>query len=359
MDKLYHVFISSTYSDLKDERKRVSESIAKAGYVPEGMELFPASSKKQFEFIKRVIDRCDYYVVIIGGRYGTLADDNISYTEQEYNYAISRNMPTLAFLHRSPERIEIGKVDTDHSNSEKLAIFRERLKNSAMVDFWDDPASLATAVVIAVGQEQNINPGIGWVRGDQASDPRVLEELATARETVEELKAQIAKESKGKISFDPELAPVDEKFTVEMQIVDYDYIDGKRVEKGKEQFRVDVTWHNIFLLATSNLTHANEESIIYSNLLSRLSFGKLNDRSGEHQDITAALSSRQIRFQLEALGLIRAEVEMRDRPAYDLVFKNRAIQRPITVWRLTEKGRNFLSQSLALRKNRDFVSESQ
>ena len=76
MDKVYQVFVSSTYADLVDERRRVSETLAKAGYVPAGMELFPATDQKQLEFIKRVIDRCDYYVVIIGGRYGSLADDN-------------------------------------------------------------------------------------------------------------------------------------------------------------------------------------------------------------------------------------------------------------------------------------------
>jgi hypothetical protein len=67
MDKVYQVFVSSTYSDLKDERRHVSETLAKAGYIPAGMELFPATDQQQLEFIKRIIDRCDYYVVIIGG----------------------------------------------------------------------------------------------------------------------------------------------------------------------------------------------------------------------------------------------------------------------------------------------------
>lgn len=55
MDKIFHVFVSSTYTDLIDERKKVSEAVAKAGYVAEGMEIFPASSQKQMNFIKRVL----------------------------------------------------------------------------------------------------------------------------------------------------------------------------------------------------------------------------------------------------------------------------------------------------------------
>jgi Domain of unknown function (DUF4062) len=71
MGKVYQVFVSSTYSDLQDERKHVSETLAKAGYIPAGTELFPASNQEQLEFIKRVIDRSDYYVVIVAGKYGS------------------------------------------------------------------------------------------------------------------------------------------------------------------------------------------------------------------------------------------------------------------------------------------------
>ena len=104
MEKLFHMFVSSTYSDLQEERGRVSEALSKAGHVPEGMEIFPASSQKQLDFIKRVIDRCDYYVVILGGRYGSMASADISFTELEFEYAISKGLPTLAS--RFPARIQ-------------------------------------------------------------------------------------------------------------------------------------------------------------------------------------------------------------------------------------------------------------
>jgi len=127
MEKLYHVFVSSTYSDLREERRRVSEALSKAGHVPEGMEIFPASSQKQFDFIKRVVDRCDYYVVIVAGRYGSMASAEIGFTELEYDYAFSR-LPTLAFLHANPEKIELSRIDTDSSKLGKLAAFRQRLE---------------------------------------------------------------------------------------------------------------------------------------------------------------------------------------------------------------------------------------
>jgi len=40
------------------------------------MELFPASNKKQWTIIKRVIDDSDFYLLIIAGRYGSLGIDD-------------------------------------------------------------------------------------------------------------------------------------------------------------------------------------------------------------------------------------------------------------------------------------------
>jgi len=107
----------------------IEEALAKAGYISSGMELFPATDQQQLEFIKLVIDRCDYYVVIVGGRYGSLADDNVSFTEKEYEYAISKKIPVLAFLHAYPEKIEVGKTDQNEEKSKRLRAFRERLAN--------------------------------------------------------------------------------------------------------------------------------------------------------------------------------------------------------------------------------------
>jgi hypothetical protein len=188
MEKVYQIFVSSTYADLADERRRVSETLAKAGYIPSGMELFPATDQQQLDFIKRVIDRCDYYVVIVGGRYGSLADDNISFTEKEYEYALERKIPILAFLHKNPEKIEVGKTDTNEEQARRLAAFRERLSRSRIVDFWVDPHELCTKVVIAVAQAINLSPGVGWVRGDLAIDPKVVQELELVRIENEELK---------------------------------------------------------------------------------------------------------------------------------------------------------------------------
>ena len=42
MDKRYQVFVSSTYSDLQNERRKVLLTILSLDCIPTGMELFPA-----------------------------------------------------------------------------------------------------------------------------------------------------------------------------------------------------------------------------------------------------------------------------------------------------------------------------
>ena len=84
----YQVFISSTYKDLVSERESLIMSLLSSKYIPCGMEIFPSSSESQFEYIKRMLNLCDYYVLVLAGRYGEIGSNGLSYTEMEYNYAV-------------------------------------------------------------------------------------------------------------------------------------------------------------------------------------------------------------------------------------------------------------------------------
>lgn len=98
-EKKYQVFISSTFLDLKEERQAAVEAILKKGHIPAGMELFGANNKSQWEVIKKWIDDSDIYMLILGGRYGSINDSTgISYTEMEYKYAIEKRKPFFALV---------------------------------------------------------------------------------------------------------------------------------------------------------------------------------------------------------------------------------------------------------------------
>src|SRR5437588_12262222 len=95
----YQVFISSTFLDLKAQRQAAVQALLELGCIPLGMEIFPAANERQWNYIKRVIAECDYYVVISAGKYGSLGSRGLSYTEMEYRYARDIGKPLIALLH--------------------------------------------------------------------------------------------------------------------------------------------------------------------------------------------------------------------------------------------------------------------
>jgi len=110
MDKRYQVFVSSTYDDLREERQEVIFALLELDCIPSGMELFPAADEDQWTVIKEVIDDCDYYVVIIGGRYGSLHSSGKSFTQMEYEYAVSKQHPATGWV-RANDAAEVAAGD--------------------------------------------------------------------------------------------------------------------------------------------------------------------------------------------------------------------------------------------------------
>ena len=108
----YQIFVSSTYDDLREEREQVLKATLEMGHIPVGMEMFSAADEEQWKIITRQIDECDYYAVIVAHGYGSVVD-GISYTEKEYDYAISNNIPVLGFIIEDGASWPTDRVDTD------------------------------------------------------------------------------------------------------------------------------------------------------------------------------------------------------------------------------------------------------
>lgn len=166
--KRYQIFVSSTFADLKEERKMVMQAILERKGFPAGMELFPAKDKRQFDYIKQVIDDSDYYLLIIGARYGSLDDDGVSYTEKEYDYAVSKEIPVIAFLHSDIRSIPLGKADDDKELRLKLEAFRTKVQTGRLVNYWENAHDLKAKVVSSLVDafEDQDRPRIGWVRAN-------------------------------------------------------------------------------------------------------------------------------------------------------------------------------------------------
>src|SRR5271166_2665644 len=122
------------------------------------MELFPAADEQQLDFIKRVINDCDYYLLIIGGRYGSVDETGISYTEQEYDYAVGRGLWVIALLHENPSKISLENSEPEAAGREKLQNFRDKVSKGRLVKFWKSAAELPGLVSINLAHAMNAHP---------------------------------------------------------------------------------------------------------------------------------------------------------------------------------------------------------
>lgn len=168
MQKIYQVFVSSTFEDLQEERLEIIDSILNYGHIPVGMELFNASDESQWNVIKKRIDQSDYYVLIISDRYGSM-DGDIGYTEKEYDYAISINKPIIAFLRTDEYIPKLPSPFRETSHKRELSKFKEKIKKRN-VKFWKDKSDLVKMFLISFKQLSEDKPQIGWVRSDQCSN---------------------------------------------------------------------------------------------------------------------------------------------------------------------------------------------
>lgn len=133
MEKKYQVFVSSTYEDLQGERKKVMEALLQMNCFPVGMEYFNASDSSQWEVIKSLIRECDYYVLIVAGRYGSIEEESgKSYTQKEFEYAIEQGVPVISFVHKKPELLSGIKLEDKEVNRKKLELFKSCVKKEIM-----------------------------------------------------------------------------------------------------------------------------------------------------------------------------------------------------------------------------------
>jgi hypothetical protein len=290
MDKRYQVFLSSTYADLRAERQRVFQALMEMDCIPAGMELFPAADEEQWQFIQRVIDDCDYYLLIIGGRYGSVTTEGVSYTEKEFDYACKKDIRVIAFLHERPDDLSVAKSDIDPAARKKLQEFRDKVATGRLVKFWTSANELPGLVALSLSKTIKAYPARGWVRTPSSSNEDILTELNELRKRLADSEAEVrllrsANEAKTERA---KLAPLDAKLTIRGRS------SGPR---GGGPWEREVEWGELFAtIAPELLEHPNDAGM-------SLAIARLIGPGGvvdEHLLNT-------IKLQFSALGLIKVE----------------------------------------------------
>ncbi|WP_296639720.1 DUF4062 domain-containing protein [Roseinatronobacter sp.] len=297
--KKYQVFVSSTFRDLVDERQDAIRNILDLKHIPAGMELFPAADVEQLDYIKKVIDECDYYLLIVGGRYGSMDTDGVSYTEREYDYAVDSGKTIIAFVHKDPAAIPVGKSDIDSSVVEALNRFREKVMTGRLVKSWRNRQELEPLVLKSLIHAFNDFPQIGWIRGDSAATDTILEQSNKILQENSELRSEIAKIRETEIPKFEDIAGLDSQF-------EFRYQTSSRYN-GRLNYtdrRASLTWSQIFIGVAGQLDQARTDIFIYYGVKEAMKEAGIGFKPSSLDETDKI----RIKVQLVALGLIQTHV---------------------------------------------------
>lgn len=346
--KRYQVFVSSTYEDLKEERTEVLQALLELDCIPCGMEYFPASDDSQWQYIKGLIEICDYYLLIIGGRYGSTDNKGISYTEKEYRYAVSKNIPVIAFTHNFPEKLAVNKTDDNSDKKKKLQNFRKFVQKK-LCKPWETKGQLGAIASRSMIQLIKSHPRTGWIRADEAVNPENLKELLTAKNKIEELQSQLNDINKYNLNT-KDLSSGDEKVNLSYFLFKVEnWGEGRKLIKDEDNF----TWNEIFDFIAPKLS-LTLNSTSFNNYLNQFLNEKLTVKHKKDiEDLKEVIESNRqkivlkftedtlatIKIQFMALGYLTEKLEKRDK-------KN------ARVLELTQYGQEELVRRKAKRKSK-------
>ena len=359
MNKRYQVFVSSTFTDLAAERMEVIKALLELDCIPCGMEYFPAASEDTWHYISDLIKQCDYYIVIVAGRYGSLTPEGISFTQKEYECAINNGVPAIAFLCAEPEKLPVKNVDTDPERKQKLEKFVALLKKHLCKE-WHNADELGAVVSRSVTQLIKRTPRTGWVPASAVRSVEDANEILELNKKIKELESKLKHYDGVSVDDISSLCDGDDLFELGYT---YDICEktgkyGTRETIKTNNCKGKLSWNKLFSVIAPKITPFEAETAVKTalNKLLEIEFSETVN-SGltlEKGKFIAgfkmtSFSFDTIKVQLQALGLVIVNKEMLEEKNDQERWRERS--KEVIRWRLTDKGRNRMYSILALRKD--------
>jgi len=347
MDKRYQVFVSSTFTDLKEERQAALRAVLELDHMPAGMELFPAADDSAWQLIKDVIDASDYYVVVVGGRYGSLDEEGIGYTEKEYDYAVATKKPVVSLLHQNPDNLPRDKTETAEEIWNKLDAFRKKIEKRHTCVYWTSSEELKAKLIVGLTAAVKRHPAIGWVRADQIPSGATLSDLLALRKRVEELEEELEAERTAPPPGTEDLLQGDDAFEIAVDFVarkvieEFPFYDDTAYEA-----TIAPTWNEIFAGVAPKMINEASDSDLRAAFRRHFTSLAIAD-FGEDVD----LKGRQLRdFKFENVDLDTCIVQLRALGLVTDSQRKRSIRDVGTYWTLTPFGDRQMVVLRALRR---------
>ena len=302
-DAKYQIFISSTFLGLESVRSKITATILNLHHFPIGMEMFSAGDSEQWEIITETIDVSDYYLLIIGHRYGSVNDEGMSFTEKEFDYAVAKGIPVLSFIRERDIPTLAAERESDPDKNARLEAFIAKAKNNKMCEFWGTTDELATKVAVALPKTFKRMPRLGWKRAQEDNSKQILAELTLLSTENRDLRQKLAYyEALANESLPEIVVVVNEGVDITLDAVEHDASTDLTPPKPFDKLSV----HHLAISHGLLPQHISEREIeeYNSNLPSIEVFEKYLQDLLFHKSLTT--SALPLTFNIKNIGLVKA-----------------------------------------------------
>jgi hypothetical protein len=324
--------------------------------IPSGMEYFPAANDDQWSFIQELIDQCDYYLVVVGARYGSTTSDGLSFTEKEYRYALEKGIPVIGFVHAQPESIPQGKAESSTDGRQRLEEFR-KLVQSKLCKTWSSPAELGAVVSRSLTQLIKRNPRPGWVRSDRLASSEANEEILRLRHAIDKKDEEIGRLTAAQSAVSDALAQGSDQLELAFSVSLSDPTLPYAERASRFSSQIVVTWDEVYKSFAPHLLTPTKFSGIKSGINRLVREKKLDEVQDMYPDLNVGAfnvsdSTLQMIFvQFTAMNFLEiSNAEDKEGKPYKLTT-------------LTPQGKAYLIKTTAIKRgefgrpNRHFESD--
>lgn len=200
------IYVSSTYSDLKNYREEVYHTLRQLRHDVIAMEDYVATDQRPLDKCLNDVTTCDIYVGIFAWRYGYIPDqdnpERRSITELEYRKAGEVGIPRLIFILKDDASWPTTLTDYkagEGDRGKRIETFRNELMKEKTVSFFENPDDLARLVSVAVQDQIGRDKGSNTVLYDLQTKIQRLaaDQMRVPAEEVEQVKEIISQTNAG------------------------------------------------------------------------------------------------------------------------------------------------------------------
>lgn len=161
------IYVSSTWSDLKDHRAQVRRAIRRMGHDDVAMEYYVAEDQRPLDKCLADVRASDLYIGLFAFRYGFIpAGYAQSITELEFRTAVSAGKECLIFLLAEDAPWPANLIEFEAYD--KIKALRDELGQRYVADFFTNKADLEAGVCQAINTwEKRHGVERSWTDWDQ------------------------------------------------------------------------------------------------------------------------------------------------------------------------------------------------